>query len=69
MVARQALFQRGPERPELKRLLEEARKVKITDEEFAEQRVSFAFGNAPESSTITKDSARLAAKKIRVFSD
>jgi hypothetical protein len=69
MAARQALFRRAPERPELDRLLIKARAKKLTDEEFAEQRVSFAFGNAPESSKITKDSARLAARKNRVFAD
>jgi hypothetical protein len=69
MAARQALFRRGPARPILDKLLEKARKVTISDEELAEQRVSFAFGNAPESSKITKDSARRAAKKIRVFAD
>jgi hypothetical protein len=69
MAARQALFRRAPERPELEKLLAKARQTKLTDEEFAEQRISFAFGNAPESSKITKDSARLAAKKIRVFAD
>jgi len=69
MAARQALFKRAPERPELERLLERARSSKMTDEEFAEQRISFAFGNAPERSKITKDSARLAAKKLRVFAD
>jgi hypothetical protein len=69
MAARQALFKRAPQRPALEKLLAAARTSKMTDEEFAEQRVSFAFGNAPESSKITKDSARLAARKIRVFAD
>jgi hypothetical protein len=69
MAARQALFKRAPERPALTKLLEAARTAKVTDELLFEQRVSFAYGNAPEGSKITKDSARRAAKKIRVMSD
>ncbi|MGO9741865.1 MAG: hypothetical protein ACLPN5_10215 [Roseiarcus sp.] len=69
MAARQALFKRAPRRPELEKLLEAARASKISDEELAEQRISFAFGNAPENSKITKDSARLAAKRIRILAD
>ncbi len=69
MPARQALLKRAPDRPVLAKLLEAARTAKVTDEQLFEQRVSFTYGNAPEGSKITKDSARLAAKKIRVMSD
>jgi len=69
MPARQALFRRAPERPALSKLLDAARAAKVTDEQLMEQRVSFAYGNAPEGSKITKDSVRRAAKKIRVTSD
>ncbi len=69
MAARQALFKRAPPRPKLEKLLEAARASKISDEELAEQRVSFAYGNAPEGSAITKDSVRSADKRPRLFGD
>jgi len=52
--------------PELGRLLDEARTRHVSEEELREQRVSFAFGNAPESDLITKDSVRRASQKIRL---
>ena len=54
--------------PELVRLLEEARNKNISEDELQEQRVSFAFGNAPDSQLITKDSVRFASKHIRLLS-
>ena len=66
MAARKPFFGPKPERPELDRLLEEARGVEITDEEFKEQRISFAYGNAPEGSGITKESVRQASKSGRI---
>ena len=57
-----------PADPELIRLLEAARNKTVTEEELQEQRVSFAFGNAPaDSELITKDSVRMASKKIRLL--
>ena len=41
-------------------------KAGVSEEQLQEQRVSFAYGNAPEGSRITKDSARLAAHSIRI---
>jgi hypothetical protein len=52
--------------PELQRLLDASRAREVTEEELQEQRVSFAFGNAPESDLITKDSVRFASKHIRL---
>jgi hypothetical protein len=52
---------------ELLRLLAASRNHPITEEELQEQRVSFAFGNAPESSLITKESVRHASKHIRLL--
>jgi hypothetical protein len=51
---------------DLKRLLEEAKGREVPEEELHEQRVSFAYGNAPESQLITKDSVRYASKHIRL---
>jgi hypothetical protein len=52
--------------PELIRLLDAAREKPITDEELQEQRISFAFGNAPDSDLITKESVRSASRRIRL---
>jgi len=51
---------------ELDRLLEEARNREVTEEELREQRVSFAFGNAPQSDLITKESVRRSSQNIRL---
>ena len=56
-----------PPDPELMRLLEETRNTPVTEEELQEQRISFAFGNAPESELITKESVRAASKHIRLL--
>jgi hypothetical protein len=53
--------------PELMRLLDAARKQPMTEEELQEQRVSFAFGNAPDSALITKESVRRASNHIRLL--
>lgn len=66
MAERKAALRRAPKRPELERLLERAKSVVLTDEEIQEQRASFVYGNAPKGSGITKESARKAAKRIRV---
>jgi hypothetical protein len=66
MAPRKSALRQPPPRPELDRLLAEARASGVTDEQLLEQRVSFAYGNAPENSRITKDSARNASRSIRV---
>jgi hypothetical protein len=51
--------------PELIRLLEESRGRPVSEEELQEQRISFAFGNAPfNSQHITKESVRESSKRI-----
>lgn len=53
--------------PKLKKLLDESKNREVTEEELHEQRVSFAFGNAPSSSKlITKESVRAASRSIRL---
>ena len=66
MAARKSVLKPAPHRPELDRLIEASIKSGVTDEQLQEQRVSFVFGNAPEGSRITKDSARKAAHSIRL---
>jgi hypothetical protein len=52
--------------PELKELLENAKPA--TEEQLHEQRISFAFGNSPDSEYITKDSVRKASESILLAS-
>jgi hypothetical protein len=52
--------------PELDRLLEEALKKNVSEDELREQRVSFAYGNALKSELITKESVRRASQNIRI---
>lgn len=66
MAERKSVLKPAPPRPELQRLLAASIAVGVTDEQLQEQRVSFAYGNAPEGSRITKDSARLASKSIKI---
>lgn len=54
--------------PELQKLLEASRQTPVTEEELQEQRISFAFGNAPANAkNITKDSVRKASKFIKLL--
>lgn len=50
--------------PELAELLEAARQKPVTEEQLHEQRISFAFGNSPDSEFITKDTVRRASRSI-----
>jgi len=54
--------------PELKRLLEKTKHTSVTEDQLHEQRISFAFGNSPDSKFITKESVRKASKMIRLAS-
>jgi hypothetical protein len=54
--------------PNLKRVLEASRETKVTEAELHEQRISFAFGNAPASAkNITKDSVTQTSKRIQLL--
>jgi hypothetical protein len=66
MAARKAFLGDLPGHPELDKLLEDARHSPVTDEQLQEQRVSFAYGNAPADSGITKESVREASRRIRI---
>lgn len=52
--------------PQLRARLDAAKKTKVTEEQLREQRISFAFGNAPDSDLITKDSVRRSSEQIRL---
>ena len=66
MAIRKSTIRPAPPRPELERLLEQARVSGVTEEQLHEQRVSFAYGNAPENSRITKESVRTASRRLRL---
>ena len=66
MAERKTALNRAPERPELDALFEAARRTELTDEQLLEQRASFVYGNAPDGSRITKESAAKSAGRIRV---
>lgn len=66
MAERKAALGRAPERPQLRRLLDDAKTVRLSDEELREQRASFVYGNAPKGSRITKESAAKSVDRIRV---
>jgi hypothetical protein len=66
MAERQPVLGPAPTHPELDRLLEQTKSMKVTEAELLEQRISFAYGNAPQSSKITKESVRDATKSILI---
>jgi hypothetical protein len=53
--------------PRLTKLLEATAGGTVTEEVLREQKISFAFGNAPaDAQEITKESVRLACKNLRL---
>ena len=68
MADRKQFFGNIKVNPELKKVLETSRSKQVTEAELQEQRISFAFGNAPASArNITKDSVRETSKKVRLL--
>jgi hypothetical protein len=67
MADRKPILGDSPPRPELDGLFEEARRMGVSDADLAEQRISFAYGNAPENSGITKESVREASRSMRLI--
>jgi hypothetical protein len=55
--------------PELAQILERSKNVVVSDAELREQRISFAYGNAPQSSEhrITKQSIKAASEHIKLL--
>lgn len=67
MGARKQFIKTAPHDPELQRLVEEAARRDVSEDELREQRISFAYGNAPVGSErITKESVRRASGHIRL---
>ena len=69
MADRKQFFGETRADPELLKILETSRQTPVTEDELHEQRISFAFGNAPaDAKNITKDSVRRASENIRLRS-
>ncbi len=66
MVERKSALKRAPARPELDALIEKAKHHVVSDEELKAQRASFVYGNAPEGSRITRESAVASVDRLRV---
>jgi hypothetical protein len=64
MAERKPVLGPAPVHPELDRLLEQTRTIAVSEADLQEQRISFAYGNAPQASKITKESIRDASKSI-----
>jgi hypothetical protein len=62
MAERKQFLKNMPVDPDLKSLLDAAKGKQVTREQFLEQRISFAYGNAPASANITKASVRKTAQ-------
>lgn len=52
--------------PELQALLDNLPKAELTEDQLTKQRASFIFGNSPENSTVTKESASHAADSVLI---
>ena len=66
MVERVSLGFTPPDRSELRERVAASIRKGVTEQELGEQKASFVYGNAPERSGITKDSARHAASHMRL---
>ena len=69
MADRQQFFNNVKPDPELAKILDASKNIPVTEEELREQRISFAFGNAPQGSEhrITKASVKRASEHIRLL--
>jgi hypothetical protein len=67
MAERKQFLTTTPVDPELTELLRATKEAVVSDEELREQRISFAFGNALNSDTITKESVRNTSRRIRLL--
>jgi hypothetical protein len=68
MADRKQFFGEIKADPELLKALEKSRETQVTEDELREQRISFAFGNAPaNASNITKESVKQASEHIRLL--
>lgn len=69
MANRQQLLRTIEPDPELLKILDASRNTPVSEEELRAQRISFAFGNAPQGSEnrITKHSLQMASERIKLL--
>lgn len=67
MAARKQFLTKKQVSPKLRALLTESKTRTVSEAELHEQRISFAYGNAPaDAKYITKETVRQSSKKIRL---
>lgn len=66
MAERKPFYEISKVKESLRKLLENARGIEITEEQLREQRISFAFGNTLNSELITKESVTKASNTIKL---
>lgn len=66
MAIRKPMMGPKPERNELDQKIRESLATPLTDDQFEKQKASFAYGNAPDSDYITKDSVMKAMHSFRL---
>ena len=64
MADRKQFLNVKPADAELLALVEKARATPMTEEQLREQRISFAYGNAMGTESITKESVRRTSRHI-----
>ena len=67
MSRRQPVRTPSPPRPELERLVAEALKREMTEEEYLQQQISWVYGNSPFDSDITRERAEEAVRNFRMI--
>lgn len=68
MADRKQFQNRIKPNPDLLHALEQTKNVPVTEDVLEEQRISFAFGNAPRGAdNITKESVRQASRRIKLL--
>ena len=67
MAARKSFLTVAPESEEFGRLIAEVAKQGVTEAQLSEQRVSFAYGNAPASSASSKETVREQSKHNKLM--
>lgn len=66
MAARKPYLKTSKVKPSLFEAIKNLTGESVGEEELRKQRVSFAFGNAMGIESITKESVKLASKKMRI---
>jgi hypothetical protein len=69
MADRQQFLKKIEPDPELAKILEDSKATAVSEADLKEQRISFAYGNAPRGSEnrITKESVRAASEHIKLL--